>query len=188
MDNIPLDSSVDGMANSILNREADRATIDTLYADGFLNKSAYASALSHIDKQREWWTWINRCLLFAGAASALAGIVFFFAYNWSRLPAMGKFSLVEIGLIACLIGAWKVGLDKIGGQVLLLAASIFVGVFLAVFGQVYQTGADSYQLFVGWAVLILGWVLLGRFGALWIVWLALVNTGLILYFTQVADS
>ena len=93
---------------------------------------------------------------------------------------MTKFALVEIVLACCLIGAWKVGLDRIGGQVLLLGASMLVGVFLAVFGQVYQTGADAYQLFVAWAALIFAWVLLGRFGALWIMWLALLNIGLML--------
>jgi len=187
MENSQAESSANRSDGSVLNREANRAIIDTLYADGFLSQSAYEVALNCVSRQRNWWTWVNRCLLFAGAALALAGIVFFFAYNWNKLPAMAKFSLVEFGLIACLVGVWKVGLDKIGGQVLLLSASMIVGVFLAVFGQVYQTGADAYQLFVGWAVLILGWVLLGRFGALWILWVALVNTGLMLYFSQIAE-
>ncbi|MBC8290414.1 MAG: DUF2157 domain-containing protein, partial [Planctomycetes bacterium] len=46
------------------------------------------------------------------------------------------------------------------------------GVFLAVFGQVYQTGADEWLLFAGWAGLILPWTALSRFEALWILWLA----------------
>ena len=165
--------------------EANRALIDRLYADGVMTESAYNAALSYISRQRHWWTWINRSLLFSGSALALAGIVYFFAYNWSRVSPRAKFSLIEIILLGCLIGAWKVGLNRIGGQVLLLAASMMVGVFLAVFGQIYQTGADSYQLFLGWAVLIFAWVLLGRFGALWIMWLTLVNVSLILYFSQV---
>jgi uncharacterized membrane protein len=165
--------------------EVNRALVDRLYADGVLTESAYNAALSYISRQRHWWTWINRSLLFSGAALALAGIVYFFAYNWSRLSSIAKFSMIEIILLGCLIGAWKVGLDRIAGQVLLLAASMMVGVFLAVFGQIYQTGADSYELFVGWAALIFAWVLIGRFGALWIMWLALINVALMSYFSQI---
>src|SRR5258708_2400351 len=187
MDNPQANFSDNPVTDGALHIEAKRSVIDGLYADGFLTASAYDAALSHISRQRHWWAWINRSLLFSGAALTLAGIVYFFAYNWSRLPSMAKFSLVEIVLVGCLVGAWKAGLDKIAGQVLLLAASMMVGVFLAVFGQVYQTGADPYELFVGWAVLISAWVLIGRFGALWIMWLVLINISLILYFFQVAE-
>ena len=174
--------------NEFSGLEANRALIDRLYADGVLTESGYGAALSYVSRQRHWWTWINRSLLFSGAALALAGIVFFFAYNWSRLSSRTKFSGIEIILLGCLIGTWKVGLNRIGGQVLLLAASMMVGVFLAVFGQTYQTGADSYELFLGWALLIFAWVLLGRFGALWIMWLTLLNVTLILYFSQIYPS
>jgi uncharacterized membrane protein len=53
-------------------------------------------------------------------------------------------------------------------------------VFLAIFGQIYQTGADTYELFTGWALLILPWVLFARFGGLWLLWLVLLNVGLVL--------
>jgi uncharacterized membrane protein len=187
MDNPQTNFSDNPITDGLLHIEAKRSVIDGLYADGFLTAPAYDAGLSHISRQRHWATWINRSLLFSGTALTLAGIIYFFAYNWSRLPSMAKFSMVEIVLAGCLVGAWKVGLDKIAGQVLLLAASMMVGVFLAVFGQIYQTGADSYELFVAWAVLISAWVLIGRFGALWIMWLVLINVSLILYFFQVAD-
>jgi uncharacterized membrane protein len=62
-----------------------------------------------------------------------------------------------------------------------------VGVLLAVYGQTYQTGADAFELFTGWAVLILGWVLISEFAGLWLIWLILLNTGAILYWHQVGD-
>ncbi len=34
-----------------------------------------------------WWRWASRLLLLVGAALVLAGIVFFFAYNWARMAA-----------------------------------------------------------------------------------------------------
>jgi uncharacterized membrane protein len=69
----------------------------------------------------------------------------------------------------------------VAAKVSLLAAAIMVGALLAVYGQTYQTGADTTDLFATWAVLILPWVLLGQFPALWLLWLALLNVSLVLY-------
>jgi uncharacterized membrane protein len=66
-----------------------------------------------------------------------------------------------------------------------LSGSVLVGVLLAVYGQTYQTGADAFELFIGWAVLIFGWVIFSEFAALWLIWLILLNTGAILYWYQV---
>jgi len=68
------------------------------------------------------------------------------------------------------------------------ASWVLVGVFLAVFGQVYQTGADAYQLFVGWALLILPWVAMCRFAGLWVLWLAIVNIAVSLFWEQRIDA
>ena len=61
-------------------------------------------------------------------------------------------------------------------------ASILMGGLLALFGQTYQTGADTFELFASWAALILPWVLIGRFAALWVVWIAIVNLAITFYF------
>jgi uncharacterized membrane protein len=61
---------------------------------------------------------------------------------------------------------------------------LLVGALLAVYGQIYQTGADSYELFLGWALLITGWVLIGKFTPLWFFWILLFNVGLPLYWEQ----
>jgi uncharacterized membrane protein len=56
---------------------------------------------------------------------------------------------------------------------------------MAVYGQVYQTGADAWQNYALWALLILPWVVIGRFGALWVLWLAVADAALILFWNQV---
>ena len=66
-----------------------------------------------------------------------------------------------------------------------MAAGFLVGVLLAVYGQVYQTGADPYGLFVTWGLLIVGWALIGRQAGLWMLALVLVNLSIIFYWTQV---
>jgi uncharacterized membrane protein len=54
-------------------------------------------------------------------------------------------------------------------------------VLLAVYGQAYQTGADSWELFGAWALLALPFALAARFPALWALWLAIVNAALLLW-------
>jgi uncharacterized membrane protein len=71
-------------------------------------------------------------------------------------------------------------------SVLLTVASILTGVLFAVFGQIYQTGANTYDLFLGWTIFITLWALVANFAALWLIWLALVNITLLLYTQQVA--
>jgi uncharacterized membrane protein len=52
---------------------------------------------------------------------------------------------------------------------------------MALFGQTYQTGADPWQLFFYWAVLMLPWALIGRFTSIWLIWLGLLNLSMGLY-------
>jgi hypothetical protein len=71
---------------------------------------------------------------------------------------------------------------------LLLSAGVLVGVFLAIFGQMYQTGADSFVLFLEWAVLIFGWAIISRFPAYWVLWVVLANLSVWLYFFRGIDA
>lgn len=54
-----------------------------------------------------------------------------------------------------------------------------VGVFMAVFGQAYQTGADSYTLFLTWAIMILPWTIVARYLPLWVMWILVSNLALV---------
>jgi len=174
--------------SSPLDRPASRASLRELAAAGLLSPEAQDAALHWLEPRRDWWGWTSRALLFLGAALALSGIVFFFAYNWAAMAPFLKFAILETAVLGAAVAAWKVGFDRLGGKVLLLSASFLVGVLLAVYGQVYQTGADAWELFAGWAALILGWVLVSRFAALWIMELALVYFAAILYWGQVRQS
>jgi uncharacterized membrane protein len=68
---------------------------------------------------------------------------------------------------------------------LLIAASVLTGVLLAVIGQVYQTGADVFELFAAWAVLILPWTIISRHPVHWLLWLVVVEVAFVLYGDQV---
>jgi len=120
-----------------------------------------------------------------GASHLLAGIVFFFAYNWDDLSPFAKFGLLQAGLVVSVVAALRLKIESPAGQALLIAASVFTGVLLAVIGQVYQTGADAYQLFTAWSVLIFPWVIASRSSAHWFLWIVVCLTAFSLYGGQV---
>ena len=65
---------------------------------------------------------------------------------------------------------------------MLVAAALLVGALLALFGQTYQTGADPWQLFFIWALMISPWVFISRLPVMWLLILALLNISALLYF------
>ena len=130
----------------------------------------------------QWRGFLDRLLLWLGAVMLAASAVFFLAYNWHELGRFAKFGLAEALIVAALGVLWWQGLERPAGKAALLAAAIFTGALLALIGQTYQTGADTFELFAAWAAAILPWALLGRFPALWVLWLALANLAVVLYF------
>jgi uncharacterized membrane protein len=135
----------------------------------------------------QWRQFISTLLLLMGSLFLAAGVIFFFAYNWAGMGRFQKLGLVQIALLASVMTASYLGLDRMASKAALMLASFMVGAFLALFGQIYQTGADAYELFLGWAALIAGWVLISRFSFLWVLLLALLETGCMLYWAQVLD-
>jgi uncharacterized membrane protein len=174
------------MSRDPADRPADVATIRELHSSGLLSDKGYEAALRLVRPPATWWLWASRMLLLVGGALLVGGVIFFFAYNWARIGHFAKFGLIEAAMAGSAAGACYLGRERIGGKLLLLCASVFVGVLLAVYGQTYQTGADAFELFTGWAGLIAGFVIIGNFAGLWVLWLAILETGLVLCFIQVA--
>ncbi|HYO60145.1 DUF2157 domain-containing protein [Archangium sp.] len=134
-----------------------------------------------------WRRFLSAVLLGFGSLLVLSGVVYFFAYNWAVLHRFGKMGLLLATLLAACTAAWRLG-ETLAGQFALLFAAVLVGPLLAVYGQAYQTGADPYELFLGWSLLVLPWVALARFGPLWLLLLLLVDTGLCLFWIQAAEG
>ena len=134
-----------------------------------------------IPTAKAWHHFIDQLLLwFAGLALAFA-MMFFIAYNWAAFGRFGKFALVEGSIILIIALYGYLGRESLLSKVLLTVSSILLGVLLALVGQTYQTGADPWQLFFYWAVLILPWVVVSRFSALWMLWIFLINVSILLY-------
>lgn len=143
-----------------------------------------------------WRSLIANQLLWFGALSLACGIIFFFAYNWQALGRFAKFSLIEVSIVLAIAAfTWcyyrdvsRRPHDQAGifgattANGVLMAASLLVGGLLALVGQTYQTGADPWQLFVLWALIILPFAWVAGFDALWLLIVVLINLGLILFF------
>jgi len=160
----------------------------TLAWTNYLTHPALEHALRRIGMVPDaaaWRHFIDKMLLLLGTTLLLAGIIFFFAYNWADMNHFVKFGLLEVGILSlALFVSWR-GLNSLSAQAALLATSVLLGALLAVYGQEYQTGANAFSLFLSWAILIIPWVLLGAFAPLWLLLLVLLNLSLALYWTQV---
>ena len=117
---------------------------------------------------RAWAVFVDRLLLWLGGLALAFAVLFFVAYNWAEMGRWLRFGVVQAALVlAVVVAIWPK--DSLMVQrVALTSATLLVGVLLAMFGQVYQTGADPWQLFFTWAV--------------WVLWLGLMNLAIGLYF------
>lgn len=178
------------MTKDLLDLDATPERLQALAAAGVLPPQALESALelAVASPPRPWWRrFLSTTLLGLGALLVLSGVISFFAFNWAALHRFGKFGLLMAAIAAAALTAWHLG-ERAAGQFALLFAAVLVGPLLAVYGQAYQTGADPYELFLGWGVLILPWVILARFAPLWLFELILANTAVILFWDQVLDD
>ena len=165
---------------------ANRKLVELLYGQAQISKAARDYALDYLYPRQFLGLWASRLLLALGVSLVLAGIIYFFAFNWARIDPIAKLMAIQAGIVGCLIGAYCYSLSSLIGHTLLLSASVLIGVFLAVFGQIYQTGADTYQLFAAWSLLVLGWTLIANSAVHWLLWLVISNIALWLWWQQAA--
>jgi len=147
-----------------------------------------------------WRALIAGLLLWFGALGFVCGVIFFFAYNWQSLGRFAKFALLEAAiLLAVAAFMWlyyraacqpsiasntpsvtvsrsqSTPFGTTVANAVLLAACVLVGGLLALVGQTYQTGADPWQLFALWALMILPFAWVAGFDGLWLLVVGLLN-------------
>lgn len=163
----------------------DRKDIDAFVAHYRLPAASTAAALDIAaarPDQDELREFIVRLLQRAGVLSLGAGLVFFIAANWQAMGVAGRFALAQGCILASVaLALWRPAPQPIGRYALLLAF-IATGALLALYGQTYQTGADVYELFLGWALLGLAFVVAGQWSALNAAWVIVLNGALLLYY------
>ena len=128
------------------------------------------------------WRWaLDRLLGFLGCLLLALGVIFFFAFNWDDMHRLHKVALVLLVLSGFAGAALFLQAGSTLYRASLVGAALTTGAALAVVGQIYQTGADIWQLFASWAVLMLPWVLLARSTAGWLLFWLVANLALALY-------
>ncbi|MBC5766955.1 DUF2157 domain-containing protein [Ramlibacter albus] len=146
-----------------------RYGLDRARGDALFRIAGYDSEPAAV--ARRFWPVVA---VLAGALAGF-GVILWIAANWNDFGRMGRFALLQGALVAFCIGAaWRPRLRA----PLALAAMLCIGALFAYFGQTYQTGADTWQLFAVWALLALPLCLGARSDVLWAPWSMVVVAGI----------
>lgn len=162
----------------------DRKLIEELYLNGKINDEARQYSLDTLNPRNEWLLWLSRLLMFIGTTLILAGIIYFFSFNWDQITSVAKLLIVELMILVTIVCAFIFSLKEVKGQLFLFAASLFVGLFFVVLGQVYTSDSPVFLLFLYWSILIIGWTLISNFSPQWFLLIFLVNIFLITWWNQ----
>lgn len=101
---------------------------------------------------------VLRYLKILGLALITVSLLYLMAANWWMLPKFVQLFIPQILLLgSALLSVRFTAREKLR-QSLDTVSGLMLGLSLAVIGQIYQTGADSYQLFLLWALLLLPWL------------------------------
>lgn len=171
-------------------KDIERKDLQLLSKNSDMSEKALNHSLREFvyPTEDKWSRFIQILLLTLGIGLMATGIVFFFAYNWDQLDKFIKLGLVQ-GLVVITIALTLIlKIEPLYKNILLSGGAILVGVMFAVFGQVYQTGANAYDFFFAWTLFICLWVFISDFPSLWIFFLGLINLTIYLYWIQVARN
>lgn len=155
-----------------------RAIAGSLLADGKLTPGGYLGALARGPGPQRWAAPV---FFFFGAAQLIAGVIFFFAYNWRELGDLMKVALPQFFMGLGFLG-WALlpARSRLGAASGILA-NVMIGVSMGVVGQVYQLGTDPWRLFVAWAALGLPLALFSSKDAHFAVWAIVASIAYFLY-------
>lgn len=140
------------------------------------------------NNRETWQKFLRLFFITLGVGFTVSGIIFFFAYNWADLNKFAKIGLTELLIVATTAVVLFAKITKTTRNIILTGSSVLVGALFAVYGQIYQTGADAYDFFLGWTLFITLWVIISDFAPLWLLFLLLMNTTFLLYTDQVAKD
>lgn len=124
-----------------------------------------------------------------GISLLLAAIIYFFAANWAGMERMEKVAL-SAGLVALFYGIafaltkfrFMHGTHTFLARIFLVGGCITFGVGVALLGQIYNSHADSFGLFLVWSIPALLFALITRYTPFYILSFILVHLTLIMYF------
>lgn len=124
-----------------------------------------------------------------GISLLLASIIYFFAANWAGMERMEKVSL-SVGLVALFYAIafmltklrFLKGTHTFLARLFLVGGCITFGVGVALLGQIYNSHADSFGLFLIWSIPALLFAIITRYTAFYILSFVLIHITLLQYF------
>ena len=153
-----------------------RTSLSALCDAGGVSPAAWLRAMEFCGFRPDGTAWLAYCrqlCLLGGALFFVAGVVCFIAWNWGEMTPLARMALTGAVVAGSGFASVLLGPDTRLGRVLLLVCGLGIGPMLAVFGQTYQTGAELWELFRVWTVLLVLLALAGRQTGLWFAaWLA----------------
>ena len=97
---------------------------------------------------------IKKFFLIFSIVFLIAGITSFTAYNWASMSNVEKLAIPSVLIVAGLV-AYLFLEKEIYKNLAIFFSSFMIGTLFAVYGQVYQTGADVWVLFRNWAIFLI---------------------------------
>jgi len=134
-----------------------------------------------LDAQTSWQRLLQRSALALGGALLASALVSWVAANWAALSPVQKLAGAQGLLVLLSLFAWYLTwrgqtlTHRHSATVFSSLAAVGIGALLALIGQQYQTGADAWQLFFWWAVLLLPWLVTLHTVFLTLLWGVVVN-------------
>lgn len=140
-------------------------------------------------ERHDWRVFLLQTCLTLAVLLLGGALICWVAANWSGWSRFERLTGAQAALMLVTLPAivllWR-GRDR-PAQVrsarsgLIGLACVALGALLALIGQTYQTGANTWELFALWAALMLPWAIAGRSASVWLLWVAVVNTALLLW-------
>ena len=99
--------------------------------------------------KKQWNQFLSIFLLAVGVGFTVAGIIFFFAYNWEELPKFAKLGIVEVLLVASVLLATFTHWNKLVKQILLTEATFLIGTLFRCLRTNLPNGSRCLRSFPG---------------------------------------
>lgn len=170
-------------SNGMSSIPANPKLISELFTRSLISEEARNDSLKFLIASKDWGLWVGRFFLLFGIAFILCA--FLILNLVEEVPHLTKLISIQIALLACLGVSFACYSKQFLNNILILASSLLVGIFLLTFAIVYKTESHSYSLFMMWMILILPWTLVSNFASLWALWLVVANIFCFLYWKQV---
>ena len=126
---------------------------------------------------------VLRYLKILGLALITVSLLYLMAANWWMLPDPVQLAIPMLILLCSATASIYFDQQEWVRQSLDTVSGLMLGLSLAVIGQIYQTGADSYLLFLLWSALLLPWLYRSNIG-IFVMLCVMSQLTLYLYFKQ----